>query len=500
MRNTSNNWQDELNRLVKHANKLKIPDLFNLEDPHLKQLLEATSFMITDIKNDLEKFEPFLIQQLFAMLYPNNYISSSKCIVEYSPIKKKIKNNSIFITSNNCYFRSLEDVCIYPMTIINIEILENKSINNKLGNFLYIHILSTEKIFNLSINELQFYTKNHEIIESIFSEDHQKEVIFTENHLIFQTGLIKWKIPTYTNGIQKIEEYINLKELYNFFILKEMNLNNIDKNLHIYIPISFINIQDLHLKLNTFVLENSFEGTTEPIKIDFKNIKYILKPNSSKENIYIKNVKNIVICDKTSSYDFGFFTNDNKDGWGIEQDENFNIYLTLFTDNMEKMYEKIIYGEVVFFNGKAVNEIFYDNYFTNDSSLNFLELPRYKKKNFSFKDLIVYMNTDFKKLLVNDENFKNVLNDLFKIFNIRNYIEIIKIHIQEDIKLKKWSNISLPIKGYKLDIVLTSNNNNIFGFLKMLHGFVIDLSTTDMFIDMIVHHNNKTYYLKENLN
>lgn len=500
MTTSANNWQNELHRLMEYANKLNIPNLFNLEDPHLKQLLESTGFMIMDVKNDLNNFEPFLIQQLFSMMYPSNYIISSKCIVEYIPIKKKIALNTVFITNNDCYFRTIEDIHIYPLTIINVEIVENKFIDNVIDDFLHIKITSTEKIYNLSMNTLQFYTNNHEIIESIFNTQNAKEVIVTGDNIYFTRASVKWKTPTYSNGIEIIEEYVNLKELYNFFIIDNINTNNIGEELHIYIPISYTQIENLHLRLNTFVLENSFEGTTEPIKLDFKNIKYLLTPNSSKK-IYIRNVKNIIVCDTKSSYNFGFFTNDDKDGWGVEYDEDHNVYVTLFTNDMSKMYDKIIYGEVTFFNSDLVNEILYNNFFINDLSMKFLKLPRYKSKEFSRNNLFVYMNTDFKKLLKDNDTFKNTLNELFKVLNIQHNMDITEVRIEEKIKFKKWNNIGLPVKGYEVEIFFTTNKiNDVFGFFKMLHNFIIDFGTTDIFVNFLINYQNKTYSFEEYLN
>ena len=418
MKNFLNYYQDELLFLrekggvfaKKHpeiANKLDIKK-GESSDPHTERIIESVAFMSAKLNQKIDDNSQHVAFYLLSALYPNLINVFPSCsIAEFNPSNKiQIsdsllipKNTSVFANSksgNDCIFKTVYPLNIYPIKINSVEILKS---NQKIvgsdgwGIEIKISTISTP-IENLSINDLMFHI-NSDIIddsliiyESIFSNPTRKLFLKIDNFYIqidtkniipcgFEDSESVCPVTKYSNNsFQLFQEMIHFKRKFMFFritnldkIINDSGIKNISE-FSIFIDINFNDERLIHIINNNSIIINAtpivnlFSITSDPFRFDSTKTKYLLLADQLKDKyLEIHSISEIHMIDSETKDDFivqpyfslavdsdnnvlhDTFWTSSKESADIRSLKGFDTYLS-FIDT--KMNPKNIYSNVVY--------------------------------------------------------------------------------------------------------------------------------------------------------
>ena len=337
MKNFLKYYQDELLVLRKQcgefakihpdiAGKLDIQD-GESTDPYIERLIESVAFMVSKLDQRIDDNAQNIAFHLLSALYPNLINVFPSCgvvqfeqknnVSMFSCIKIK-KNTNIFTKSksgNECQFRTLYPVSIYPISISDVCLLKSyKKFGGDDRWCLEIKIKTNSvPIEQLKLDDLLFYI-NSDIVEdslmiyeSIFSlPDRNVFLKIGENFLqidaknIIPCGFSKddsvCPVPKYsTNCFQLFQEVLHFKRKFMFFrimdlykIITQSGINNIDE----FSIIIDVNVLDEHLFkiikndsliFNATPVVNLFPVTSDPFRFDGTQAKYLLLADQARD-------------------------------------------------------------------------------------------------------------------------------------------------------------------------------------------------------------------------
>lgn len=488
-----------------------------LENITLSELAGGFLQLISELRKDLEDENPLLLQEIYNNLFRENINSIPKAIINLQPnnyycIPVTIQQNKYF-TSENCYFSSLEPITIWPLYIKNFEFIKNIGTNEldflnlSTSYYLKIQIASLNiPIKKMTFNNLKIHIHHQDaaiLLKDLFFNQNKVEayIMNSNNEKLknLQNNFIKkvyisWNLNNLSSGLEILEDYFNIPEIYQFIEINNIDLNDIFDDLIIYIPINMSKKYNINLYLWAIVVKNLMLTQTDPFKITGKNPKQLLKINDFNSKFYIYNLLKCIVLEKGSKKEI---TNNNNKNWGILKKNN-DFYLMFY--NIENLENQWAYGEVFVHNGSEVeninlnSEVFLQEYVNIFPK--FLVTPFYEEKIINKDTLLTYINTDYKHLLSSPENFKETINNLLNIFNKQLFILIDSIKIENVINHSKWGKNLIAIKGKEVTLTIKTNLEDPFVFLKVFHNFLVNFSSIDSFINLKLEWRGNIYEIK----
>lgn len=517
--------QEEVKQLINKGKNLE-PFMKNeinsiLENMPLTELANGFVELIAELRRDLEEEQPLLLQEIYNNLFKENINSIPKAIINLQPNNYyttpiTIQENKYFV-SEKCYFSSLEPVTIWPLYIKTFEFIKN--INGNEADFLNLstsYILKIQisslniPIKKMSFNKLKIYIHNHDaniFLKDLFSNKNSIDayILNSDNKKLKESQddfvkkiNINWNLKNLSNGFEILEDYFNIPELYQFIEINNLDLNHIFNDLIIYIPINISKKYNINLYLWTIIVKNLMLTQTDPFKINLKTPQQLLKINDFNSNFYIHDLLKCIVLIKGQKKEI---TSNNSRNWSILKKNN-NFYISFY--NIENLENQWAYGEVLVSNGSDVDninlnsEIFLQEYV--NINCKFLITPTYKEKIITKDILLNYINTDYKHLLSNMDEFKRIINNLLNIFNKQVFILIDSVKYENIINHSRWGKNFFPIKGKEITLTIKTNLEDPFVFLKIFHNFLVNFSSIDNFINLKLEWKGNIYEIKESIN
>lgn len=502
-------------KTIKPFLKEKLNSLF--ENISINELASGFLELISQLNEDLEENTPYLLNEIYENLYKHITYNTFKTIINinantYISTPIFLEKNKYF-TSHNCVFSILEDVTIWPLYIKNFEFIKNNLPNLFETNTSYLLKIQLNSlnipIKKMNFTSLKFYIHNldgqiflkdlffnQSVVEGyIVNSDNETLKNFKDNFI--QKVNVKWYFKNLSQAINIIEDFYRIPEIYQYIIIENIDLSNIFEDLIIYIPINMSKKYHIDLYLWTLIGENLFITKTDPFKINLTHTQQLLKINNFNNNVYIFDMLKCFILNKNNINEI---MKDNNKNWNITNKNNLT-YISF--NNLEQFNNQWAYGEVIAHNGENVNNLNLNSLiqieeYTNITG-NFLVLPTYENIQINKNIIMKYLNTDYKHLLSNSEEFIKIINNLLHYFNKETFILIESIRITPIIKHKKWGNTFVPIKGQEIFLKFKTNLVDPFFFLKILHIFITNYSSINIFINFKTIWNGHTYNVEESI-
>lgn len=502
--------KEELNYLKEEINKLGITNLTGIDENLCKSLLYGFEELIVSLRKDLDDNTPVLLQQLYGVLYDNILISPGKVIMEIIPDSTLSKSvtfepNSKFSLGKN-YFSFIENITILPIKISSYNLIpsfnfneQEQRLNTNTTHLLKIVITPLNlPLRTLNLSDLRFFidgVDGEDILMNLFQKSNLLEVIVMdseirdENNPRYTYGTISYTIPSLGSNIGILEDYGKIKEIYQFFTLKNIDLSNIFSNLVIYIPInSFKESKNFRIKLFNFIGINLFPTTTNPLTIDLKNLDQHLLVNEFQDNLEIYKINGLYTLKKNKTIE----------NW-YSYEKNGAIYLSFLLQDQDPVFlnEEKIYGEVLVHNGKATEQIKIED---PGEIINYRNFPayvtyisQYVEKTKNINKLRTYLNTDFKLMTDNPKLFQKSINDLLFLYCSSMNLFIDQVKISKTYTTDKWINIPVYKLAKNISMKINTNQKNIWIFLQVLKHFINNLSYRDDEIIFTVEWKGRTY-------
>ena len=492
-----------------------------LENIPLTELASGFVKLIAELREDLEEENPLLLQEIYNNLFKENINNIPKAIINLTPnnyytVPITIQENKYF-TSEKCYFSSLEPVTVWPLYIKNFEFIKNINgneldfLNLSTSYFLKIQIASLNiPIKKMSFTSLKFYISNKDggvFLKDLFFNRNEIDAYMTNsnneklkdlsNNFIKKIQ-VSWNLKNLSNGVEILEDYFNIGEIYQFIEINNIDISDIFNDLIIYIPINRSKNYNINLFLWSLVVKNLMLTKTDPFKINLKTPQQLLKINDFNSNFYIYDLLKCVVLDKGVKKEI---VSENNKNWSILK-KNKDFYTVFY--NIEKLENQWAYGEVLVNNGPDVNNINLNSEIFLQEYMNifpkFLVAPNYQERTITKDILLNYLNTDYKHLLSSPEDFKRIINNLLNMFNKQTFILIESVVIENTVSHIKWGKNFVPIKGKDITLVLHTNLEDPFIFLKVFHSFLVNFSSIDNYINLNMDWRGNIYEIKESIN
>lgn len=515
--------KDEVEYFATKAKTLTLTDEDQIQaftnNEQLKELISGFLTIIAELREDMEEKSPIILQQLYSSLYAKNINNISKGIIEINPDKYYtnpiLLNSNTSLTSEDCYFSLSEDITVWPIKIKKYEIIKSTTLKNLDVNTSHV-IKITLTSLNIAIkkmefNSLRFFIDGKDVdflFKDLFLGNTQIEAYTSDSDEIklkdsvkdfYKACQVEWFSPQVSEGIEILQDYGNIPEVYQFIYIKDIDLSNIFNDLCIYIPLNLSKNMELKILLWCVVVKNIFKCQTDAFKINLLNLQQKLIVNSFKKNLVIYQVNKCFILNNGVATELPSHNNQNWCSFNKDED----TFLCFLSDKIADFQNQWAYCDVVTHNGNAANdinfnsEIFLENY--NNLICNFIVVPHYVPAPITIENLFQYLNTDYKKLLSSPEILQIALNNLLDIYNKKYFTIIENIEINNIIAHKKWGKDLVPIKGKKVTLFLKSNLRDPWLFLKILHKFIVDFSTLDIFIDLQIEWKGVMYVINEDI-
>jgi type VI protein secretion system component VasA len=488
------------------------------ENEKLQELIQSFMRMIVELREDIEGDIPVILQQIYSHLYGKNLSNIAKAIICINP--DPYYTSGIFLNENNnlvsdgCYFSLMESITLWPLKIKKQEFIKCsilKDIKCDTSHVLKITISSLNiPIKKMDFNHLRFFingTNASMFLKDLFLNettvvayvvDGQQNKLKDMSRELYSTCNVTWPKPKISEGIEILKDYATIPEIYQFINLENIDLSNIFNDLCVYIPINLSQHMDITLFLGCVVIKNIYKTQTDPFKISLENLQQKITINSFKKNLLVHVVNKCFLMKQ------GVATNlpcDNNRNW-CSFNRGTDTFICFLNDNMN--FDEWAYCEVTAHNGEAVNvvnlnsEAKLEEY--NNLFCNFLIPPNYSPVKMNMQELFEYINTDYKYLLSNEETLKEVLNNILNVYESKFFVVIENIKIKSIVSHKKWGKNFVPVMGKDVWIDIKSNMPDPLIFLKILHEFLVEFSTVNIFINLSTEWRSNIYTIKENIN
>lgn len=277
-------------------------------DPHVERLIESVAFLTGKLQKQIDDQYPEIANALLGVMYkPLALPTPSSVMVNFDiDISRAIKNAGMVVprhtilraTSRDgtvCSFRTAHDLKIWPIELKHAEIVAKEHLNHysvKASTFLKMQFHCAEE--GIAPDKLRFYIMSDALLRGrIFAGIFSTE----ESAILEHAGVYKnlGKISpvgleddealfVYPSNVLKsfryLQEYFAFPDkFYGFDIPIDHNL---PENFTLYIPIGEdiqMQVSARDFSMSTVPAANLFPKVTEPLRLDYKQVEYLLIPD-----------------------------------------------------------------------------------------------------------------------------------------------------------------------------------------------------------------------------
>lgn len=294
-------------------------------DPHVERLIESFAFLTARIQSDLDADFPEIAAELLGVLYPhylNPVPSMAIARFDFDPARGKLttgyeipRHTPLFAVAEQgqvCRFRTAYSVTLWPIEVTQAEIepaekFEFLGSASDMANVLRIRLESRTDPFDvLGVDSLRFFLSGESILVSRLFEllhDSVRQVValpvggktphYLGDDAIGMVGFDEEEAvipyPRQSHPAYRLlQEYFAFPQKFHFLDIRGLLGRATGQAIDLLFLLKNIPRQKLLLTPETFALgctpiANLFRKTSEPIRIDHRQIEYRLAPDMRKE-------------------------------------------------------------------------------------------------------------------------------------------------------------------------------------------------------------------------
>jgi hypothetical protein len=485
-------------------------------DENLQQIIHGFLKLISNLREDMEEQTPLILQQLYNKLYLKNINNIAKAIIQIMPDRYYTNALSLSthekLISGDCYFSLMENLVLWPLKIKKYEFISSNLVTDVNINTNYILKITIESlnipIKKMTFNNLRFFVEGKDdqlFFRECFLNQNRFTAYTSDNDIqkfkehgsdFYNPCIVNWIFPDLCEGIEILQNFSEIPEIYSFFTIENLIINNIFNNLCIYIPININRKLNINLYLWCAVIKNSIICQSDSFKVKTDILEQQLTVNSFHKNLYIHEVKECILINQNTH------TNITYDNW-CSSNKNNNTYLCFLKNTLLDLQNKWCYCKVIVHNGEQVNNLDFDSPLKFDNYINFsckfLITPTYTITPVNIDNIFQYLNTDYKQLLSTPEIFQNVINNLLSMWPQKYFFIVNKVVCTNIISHQKWGKNFVPIMGKNIFLEIKTNAPDPLLFLKILHKFITNFSTINLFINLELEWKGVIYKIEEEI-
>jgi type VI secretion system protein ImpG len=294
-------------------------------DPHVERMIEAFAFLTARIQSDLDSDFPQIAHELLDVLYPHylNPIPSmtiARFVVDTKETKltsgfELAKHTRVFTTTERgdvVRFRTCYPATIWPVAVTEVEMQTPESLDfidagTDAAAVLRVRLETASDPFEtLDVDSLRFYLHGEPVLVSRLYEllfdstlriavcpAGEKAPRYLPNGSVTPVGFgIDDEVVPYPRqshpAYRLLQEYFSFPEKFHFVDLGNLRGRATGKSVDVYFLLDRMPRTKLLLTPETFALGctpvvNLFNKTSDPIRIDHRQIEYRLVPDMRKE-------------------------------------------------------------------------------------------------------------------------------------------------------------------------------------------------------------------------
>ena len=294
-------------------------------DPHVERLIQSFAFLTARLQLRLHDEFPEITTALLGTLYPQliNPIPAM-AVAQFILDPKQGKTTAGYLIPRftslfhdtpqklTCRFRTCYPVTIWPLDVVSAGLknpgeVDFLSADTSVAAVLRLELRCPQTFKELELASLRFFlsgdgTSINKLYELLFSRlskvairpgDSEKPIYLPSNSVQpVGFGLDEEVLPYPPNahpGYRLLQEYFTFPDKFNFFDLHNLQHQNSAKTLEIFFlfnerPTSSLVINENTFKLGCTPVINLFPKTTEPIRLDHRNLEYQLIPDKRRES------------------------------------------------------------------------------------------------------------------------------------------------------------------------------------------------------------------------
>lgn len=310
-------------RYPKLASRLELSP-HECADPHVERLIESFAFLSARIQRRLDSEFPEITSSLLGVLYPhlvNPVPPMAIAHFEADPTQRKLtssytipQNTPLFAQTTEgltCRFRTCYPVTLWPLEVVDagfepkaqFDFLDDAS---RVAAVLRLRLTTRGvSLAELDLHRLRFYINGSSslvavLYEMLFAhavgivisrEDGHRHSLSNNSILPVGFGPEEEVIPYPAHAhpaYRLVQEYFIFPEKFHFFDLEHLAAHSTGKTLDILILLDQLPQERLGVDRHTFCLGctpviNLFPKTTEPIRLDHRQIEYRVVPDMRRE-------------------------------------------------------------------------------------------------------------------------------------------------------------------------------------------------------------------------
>lgn len=295
-------------------------------DPHVERLIESFAFLTGKLQKQIDDLYPEMANAMLDVIYkPLVLPTPSAVMINFDvDLSKAQKNPGMIVPRQTTLtaidtngvvisFRTSHDLKLWPIQLKNAEIVSNEEsplLQSETRTFIKL------TFYNLAEGvvppSLRFYITSDalqrgKIFAGIFSSElpavlHQNdsfEILSQITPIGLEDDEALFAYPDNVHkGFRYLQEYFSFPEkFYGFDVPLGKNLS---KDFSIYLPLgtNIKTISHTHFSMSAVPAVNLFPKVSEPLRLDFKQLEYLLVPDARRYSSHeIYDIKKIVAVD-----------------------------------------------------------------------------------------------------------------------------------------------------------------------------------------------------------